>query len=133
MTYYSVDKILQIIKDYHRNIELLKNKRKHYASVGVSQLNEEATLPRANTLSDETANEAIRHVEDRKFIADIKTDIKYLHDRLDRITDERDAQILNMRLQGHSTSDIAIQHNCSRRNVDKRLRAIAKTIASSKI
>src|SRR5690625_3247017 len=96
MTYYSVDKILQIIKDYHRNIELLNERKKYHASAGVSQLNEEATLPRANTLSDVTANEAIRHVEDSKFIADIKTDIKYLHDRLDRITNERDAQILNI-------------------------------------
>src|SRR5699024_3213384 len=57
MTYYSTEKILEIIKHYHTNMQNIKEWQRDHASVGVVKMGIEATMPKANTLSDVVANE----------------------------------------------------------------------------
>lgn len=131
MTYYNKQKIKEIIKMYHHNTMLLKEHKKDYSSVGVAQGGIESTLPKAQgQTSDVVANEAIRQINANRYYSNIATDIKYVADRLYRITDERDAQIVNMFMLGNGIHDIANYFNCSRRNVDVRLDRIADTIIS---
>src|SRR5690625_3223966 len=131
MTYYDIPKILEIIKQYNIDIKTLAERRKEYASVGVTQYGIESTLPKAQGVnSDVVANEAIRHVEDNMFFANMETDIKYLQDRWDRVTNETDAQILSLRLDGLSAREIGRILRCTDRTIHVRLRRIAETIKS---
>ena len=125
---YSVEKILQIIKCYHVNIQNLKELERDMRSVGVSQYGEESALPRGNKISNVVENEALRQIEKTKFWAEIITDIKYLQERWHRITDEQEAMVLNLRLNGYSVSDIAQIMKMDRSNVYRMLRNIAKQI-----
>src|SRR5699024_5386640 len=128
MTYYSTEKILEIIKHYHTNMQNIKEWQRDHASVGVVKMGIEATMPKANTLSDVVANEAIRQIEDSKFFTEMETDIKYLQQRWDRVTNESDARILSLKLGGLSSWEIGNVVQCSERNVNKRLWVVAKTI-----
>lgn len=128
MTYYNTTKILDIIKMYNHNKKLLAEYKKQYASVGVTQYGIESTLPRASGNSDITANAALQQVASDRYYADIQTDIKYLEDRWDRITEEEDAEILHLRLQGYSSRDIAVTLGISKGTIHRRLRGIAATI-----
>ncbi len=129
MTYYNKSKVKDIIKNYHHMTQQIQSFRKEYASVGVTVYNEEAVMPRANTISDVTANEAIRHCDDVKVIADFKTDIKYLQDRLDRVN-EQDEELLTLFLAGYNIHDVANYYSCSLRTVDRKLDDIADCIVS---
>lgn len=128
MTYYSVDKILDLIKMYHVNIERIKSWQREYESVGVTVYDEEATLPKGNQISDTVANEAIRLVNDDIVFNMIETDVKYIQDRLDRVTEKEDAVILSMRLSGYSVQDIANVHSVTPRTIHRRLEKIAMLI-----
>src|SRR5699024_3705995 len=101
MTYYNTSKVLQIIKDYHVYKTNIANACvRDYASAGVTADTEESTLPRTNKISDVTANEALRGIDDLPVVAQMRTDIKYLEDRLDRVTDEIEIEILALRMEG---------------------------------
>ena len=125
---YSVEKILQIIKHYHINIQNLRMLERDMRSVGVSQYGEESALPRGNKISNVVESEALRQIENSKFWAEIITDIKYLQDRYHRITDEREAMVLNLRMDGYSVRDIAQIMKMDRSNVYRILRNIAMKI-----
>ena len=125
---YSVEKILQIIKHYHINIQNLRMLERDMRSVGVSQYGEESALPRGNKISNVVESEALRQIENSKFWAEIITDIKYLQDRYHRITDEREAMVLNLRVDGYSVRDIAQIMKMDRSNVYRILRNIAMKI-----
>ena len=125
---YSVEKILQIIKYYHINMQNLKVLERDMRSVGVSQYGEESALPRGNKISNIVENEALRQIEKTKFWAEIITDIKYLQERWHRITDEQEAMVLNLRLNGYSVRDIAQLMKMERSNVYRILRSIAMKI-----
>ena len=125
---YSVEKILQIIKHYHINIQNLRTLERDMRSVGVGQYGEESALPRGNKISNIVENEALRQIEKTKFWAEIITDIKYLQERWHRITNEQEAMVLNLRLNGYSVRDIAQLMKMDRSNVYRMLRNIAKQI-----
>ena len=125
---YSVEKILQIIKHYHINIQNLKTLERDMRSVGVSQYGEESALPRGNKISNVVESEALRQIENSKFWAEIITDIKYLQDRWHRVTDKQEVMVLNLRLNGYSVSDIAQIMKMDRSNIYRMLRNIAKQI-----
>lgn len=126
---YTVEKILDIIKMYHINIINIKEYRKDYASVGVTVYDVEATLPQSPyTTSDPVANEALRQVNETQFYSDMRTDLKYLQDRLYRVEDETDAQILNLTLRGYEVVRIADLHKINRSTVYNRLKVIAMII-----
>ena len=125
---YSIEKILQIIKYYHVNIQNLRELERDMRSVGVSQYGEESALPRGNKISNVVESEALRQIENSKFWAEIITDIKYLQDRYHRITDEQEAMVLNLRMDGYSVSDIAQIMKMDRSNVYRILKSIAKQI-----
>lgn len=129
LSYYTVDKVLEIIRGYSNNIQNAKESME-YASVGVAQYGIEATMPRGNTTSDVVANEAIRMVTGTGYFANMITDIKYLQDRWDRVTNEKDATVLNLRLDGLSSAEIGQILGCSERNVNIVLRRVAETIIS---
>lgn len=129
MTYYNTSKVLQIIKDYHvYKVNIANACKRDYASVGVTAYNEEATLPRANTISDVTANEALRGIDELPVVSQMRTDIKYLEDRLDRVTDEIEIEILALRMEGLSASDIGAITLYSTRQIHRKLVDIAKLI-----
>lgn len=130
MAYYDIPKVLEIIRNYHHNINYIRDMSRDYASVGVSQYGIEASLPKGNNITDAVANEALRQIEMTGYFADIMTDIKYIQDRWDRVTDEKEAQVLNLRLSGLSASEIGQVIGCSERNVNKILRQVAQTIIS---
>lgn len=129
MTYYNTRKILEIMKDYHVNTQAIKAHKKDYASVGVGKYGIEATMPRANTISNPVENEAIRQMEDVKHFANIQTDIKYLDDRLHRVPNKY-KYILGLRLLGYSVTDIQESIGKSRGYVHNRLIRIAKSIVN---
>src|SRR5690625_1590278 len=130
MTYYNVSKVKDIIKNYHHNQEVLKQHTTHYSSVGVAQSGIESTLPKAQgQTSDVVANEAIRQIEANRVYADIRTDIKYLQDRLDRVK-ESEEELLTLFLTGHNIHDVANYFGCSTRTVDRKLDDIARCIVS---
>ncbi len=129
MTYYNVEKVLEIIKGYKRNINMLGEMRKEFSSVGVAQYGIEASLPKGNKITNVVEKEVLRQLESSSYFFKIKSDIKYLQDRWDRITDEKHAQVLALRLDGFPSREIADITEQSERNVNRLLREIAKIIS----
>lgn len=122
---YTVKKILELIRMYHVNINNIKKRQREYQSVGVSVISD---MPKANNISDTVANEALRLIRDDRMFQLIESDVKYIQDRLDRVTEKEDAIILSMRLNGRSVRDIAEMHNVSERTIHRRLEKIAMLI-----
>lgn len=107
MTYYSIPKILEIMKDYHKYISAIEDYKKEYASVGVGQYGIEASLPKGNNISNPVEQEALKQMDDIKYYADIRTNMKYLEDRLDRVQGDLCKEILGLRLEGLTIREIA--------------------------
>lgn len=122
---YTVKKILELIRMYHVNINNIKKRQREYQSVGVSVISD---MPKANNISDTVANEALRLIRDDRMFQLIESDVKYIQDRLDRVTEKEDAIILSMRLNGRSVRDIAEMHNVSERTIHRKLERIAMLI-----
>ncbi len=133
MTYYDIPKILEIMKEYHIYRANMPDGNKEYASVGVTVYDEEAILPRANTISDVTANEALRGIDELPIFAQMRTDMKYIDDRLDRVTDKKDIEILALRLEGLTIRDIGASTGLSKSNVHRKLVNIATIIKMGQI
>lgn len=124
MTYYNTKRILTIMKNYHiyasqQPIE------KQYASVGVSVITD---MPSGNTLSDVTANAALRGIDELPIHTQMRTDKKYLDDRVYRITDYADREVLTLRLEGMSIRDIGINIGKSKTYINNKLIKIAGLI-----
>src|SRR5699024_5767982 len=134
MTYYNTSEVLDIIKNYQIYKSNINNTHvRDYASVGVTVYSEEATLPRANVISDVTANEAIRDMGDLPVVAQMRTDIKYLEDRLDRVKDEIEIEILAIRMEGLSASEIGAITLYSTTQIHRKLVDIAKLIVDTNL
>ena len=127
---YTVNKVLDIIKNYKHYQEAICNHKKEYASVGVAQGGIESVMPKAQGgTSDPTGNEAIKHVEDITAMSKIATDIKYVQDRLYRVPEEYEA-ILDLRLSGHTVREIAFLQHRSYSFINKSLNHIAECIVN---
>lgn len=125
MSYFSVDRVKEIINDYHVNLENVREHRVEYDSIGVQSL---CSLPKGNAVSDVTCNEAMSKVSENQFMDSIISDMKYIDDRVHRVKVEQDAEILDFKLQGCSTLDIAQMIGMSRQTVDRRFNVIAREI-----
>lgn len=130
MTYYSVDKILEIMKDYHVNRRNL-NESKDYASVGVTMYGIESSLPRGNGTSDQVANEALRMIDEPEHFKTIRSDMKYLEDRLYRINNAGHQAILSHRMSGSTIREISKLTGTARSSVDRALIKIAMCISGT--
>ena len=128
--YYSINKILCIIKNYHINIKNMKELQVEARSIGVSQYGIESSLPKGNNISSVVENEVLRQIENTKFWADVATDIKYIQERLHKITDEQEAKALHLRLDGCSVVEIAKLLGLERAHVYRLLKNVARTIKS---
>ena len=127
---YTVNKVLDIIKNYHHNITILKEYRRTMKSVGVAQSGIESVMPKAQGgTSDPTGNEAVRLAGDASYFAELATDIKYLQDRLDRVPKEYEA-ILDLRLTGHTVREIAFLQHRSYSHINKSLKHVAECIVN---
>src|SRR5699024_2006499 len=127
---YTVNKVLDIIKNYKHYQEAICNHKKEYASVGVAQGGIESVMPKAQgSTSDPTGNEAIKHVEDITAMSKIATDIKYVQDRLYRVPKEYES-ILDLRLSGHTVREIAFLQHRSYSHINKSLKHIAECIVN---
>jgi len=129
--YYSIQKILQIMKDYHRNIQNITDmEQEDMQSVGVAQYGIEASMPKAGGISQVVENEAIRRVDSSRFWSIVSTDIAYIQDRLHKVkvTDDKFAMVLHMRLDGYSVEHIGRQLGMDRSNAYRILRRVVKVI-----
>lgn len=127
---YTTQKVLDIIKNYHHNITILKEYRRTMKSVGVAQSGIESVMPKAQGgTSDPTGNEAVRLAGDASYFAELATDIKYLQDRLDRVPKEYET-ILDLRLSGHTVREIAFLQHRSYSYINKSLKHIAECIVN---
>lgn len=131
MTYYTTKKVMEIIKHYHINMNNIKTLTNDMKSVGVSQYGIESSLPKSKGgFSSVVENEVIRQIENTKIYADMVTDMKYLQDRWHRITDEKEATVLQLTLNGYGSSDVAEIMKMSRSGVYRMLESIAMQIKS---
>lgn len=118
---YTVDRVLEIMKMYSVYKQAIRDSQPEYASRGVAIISD---MPGANSISDVVADEAMKNVEGLKVIAEMKTDCKYIEDRLCRVSYDHE-EILYKRLEGCNTETIAYDVGMSSRSVRRRLNAIA--------
>lgn len=121
---------MQIIKYYHINIRNIKELQQDMKSVGIAQYGDESSLPKGNNISNVVEKEVMRQIENTKFWSEMITDMKYLQDRWHRITDEQEAKVLSLRLDGYGVRDIAYIMKTDRSNVYRMLKRIARQIKS---
>lgn len=128
--YYSINKILAIIHNYHVKINIIENLEKgmELKSVGVSQYGDDAGMPKANNNSSATENEALRIARSSKLWSNAMTDIKYIQQRWHRVTDEQQAIALHLRLSGYSITDISHIIKKKKSQTYNLLRGAAKAI-----
>lgn len=125
---YEIEDILRIMKDYNINRSNINNESDDYASVGVSVYGIEASLPSGNGTSDQVANEAIRMISEVPLFRMIRTDMKYIEDRLDRVTSGRHQEVMYHRLDGMTIRDIAKVTDYSKSHIHRLLVEVAKCI-----
>src|SRR5699024_2373536 len=118
-------KVKDIIKNYYVNLKKLQETQIDIQSVVINIITD---MRSGNTMSDNTPNEAIRRHDHTEAQKEMVTDIKYLQERTNLITCERNAQVLNLMMQGYTVTDISKITQQSRQNVYYRLDAIAKEI-----
>ncbi|MEN2765764.1 hypothetical protein [Ornithinibacillus xuwenensis] len=126
--YYTISRILDIIKNYHINIKNVNEFGNDIKSVGVAQYGIEATLPKGNVISSVVEREVMRQIQENRFIANMITDIKYIQQRWSRVTNEKEAQVLSLRLDGYKVTDIAEILRMERSNVYRLLERAARRI-----
>lgn len=126
MTYYNTDKIKEIINSYAVNLDNVREHQVDYASIGVAIFDSQ---PKGNNISDVTCNEALSKVNENRFMDSIISDMKYLDDRIYRVSSERNAEILGFKLKGYNTIDISQIIGISRPTVDRQLNVIAREIS----
>ena len=127
--YYTTDRVCEIIKNYHDILKIVNEVLGESAkSVGVSQYGIEATMPKGNGTSDQTGQQALHNIENTKYVAKKISDLKYINERLDRITNERDAIIMQMMMNGKSQKDIGDFLNIGQSAVNHRIVKIAEQI-----
>lgn len=127
---YSVEHILKIMEEYHIYRRNLNEGIKDYASVGVSIITD---MPLPSSLSDNVADEAIKMVEDVPYFNKIRTDMKYLEDRLDRVESEKLQTVMFYRLDGMTIRDIASVTEYSKTHIHRLLNEIAKCIKGDRL
>lgn len=127
--YYTIDKIVSIIKNYDVNLRYVNELREQVKrSVGVSQYGIEATMPHSNEINSVVESQALKTIEKTKHIAEKITDIKYLQQRWDRVKEEEDAMVLNLFLIGHNTNKVAEIMNKDNKTIENRVKKIAYVI-----
>lgn len=124
---YTTKKVMDIIKNYSNYQKALDEYRKEYRSIGVTVYSEEAAMPKANNISDPTANEAIKHTEKVTALSNIYTDLKYVQQRIDRVPNKL-METLDLRLAGCSVREIYNITNKSQSLIYKELKEIAQYI-----
>jgi|SRR5699024_5895459 len=128
MTYYTRKKVLEIIKNYRVNMQAIQDNEKYYPSVGVAQGGVDSAMPKARGVtSDPTAQVAIQKADKHDYFSKIKTDIKYLQDRLDRVPD-RLRDTLDLRLAGCTVQEIYHHTNKTQATIYRELNEIADMI-----
>lgn len=131
---YNITEILEIMKDYHIYIANLQEATKYYASVGVAQYGIEASMPKAQGhTSDVVATEALRDIDELPVFAQMRTDVKYINDRLDRVEGKLCKEILGLRLEGMSIRDIGLVVGKSKTHVHRLLIKIAEYIKGDRL
>ena len=122
---YTVDRILKIMEKYHIYWRQLNEQGLEYASVGVSIVSD---MPMSTGISDKVANEAIRMVGDIPLFNRMRTDMKYIEDRLDRVECGRYKEVMYHRLDGMTIRDIAKVTGYSKSHIHRLLVEVAKCI-----
>jgi len=128
MSYYTRNKVLEIIKNYKVNAQAIRDNKIDYKSVGVAQGGEESAMPKARGVtSDPTAEVAIRHADRYDYFTQLQTDIKYLQDRIDRVP-SRLIDTLELRLAGCTVKDIYYHTKKSQSTIYRELNEIADSV-----
>lgn len=122
---YTVDRILKIMEEYHIYRRQLNEQGLEYASVGVAIVSD---MPMSTGISDNVANEAIRIVDDIPLFNTMRTDMKYIEDRLDRVKCIRHKEVMYHRLDGMTIRDIAKVTDYSKSHIHRLLVEVAKCI-----
>ena len=122
---YTVDRILKIMEKYHIYRRQLNEQGLEYASVGVSIVSD---MPMSTGISDNVANEAIRKVDDIPLFNTMRTDMKYIEDRLGRVECGRHKEVMYHRLDGMTIRDIAKVTGYSKSHIHRLLVEVAKCI-----
>ncbi|MDQ0158820.1 helix-turn-helix transcriptional regulator [Alkalibacillus salilacus] len=124
--YYTVEKVLYIIKNYHANQKLINEVvQQSFKSVGVSQYGIQAVMPKADDNTGTVEKQAILTEKAIKRYSKISTDLKYIQDRWYRIEDDTEAMILSLILSGYSMQKVADILNVDRTTVTRKLERIA--------
>ena len=119
--------IEQTLRDYHWMVKEIKRLTDLLGDAGERLVRkyEGSDMPKAKGLkSDPVAFEAVRREKDHKKLKRYVERVKYIQDRLDLITDERERTILDCLLDGMTIVSIANHMGCSRKTV----RAVRESI-----
>ena len=106
-------------------VEILEE---NFKSVGVSQYGIDAIMPRGNNISNPTERQALDNIRALEHVSKKVSDLKYINDRLYRISDERDAIIMYQLMSGKSQVEIARLLDISQSAVNQRIYRIAQQI-----
>ena len=128
---YTVNRILRIINDYHRNMQLLAERDADgqlMRSFGIAQYGTDMVMPRADGVSSIVENFSIGRIDASRYWVGVLTDMKYIQDRFYRIEDESQAIALSLRLDGHTTAEISKIMGRHKDHVNKLIRLVAVNI-----
>lgn len=104
----------QCINDYHWMLRVVvENTSDMHAEVKTVVYGIDAAMPRVVGISDPIANEVARKERHYKKIQDYKSKILIVQERINKVTEPREEQILYWLLEGKSARWIASQMNLS--------------------
>jgi DNA-binding NarL/FixJ family response regulator len=131
---YNKFQLYGILKDYHWMIKEIKQIDYELSKTefqGVAQYGIEATLPHAvGIVGRAIENEVIRRSKKSERMIDYAKKVNFIHERIHKITDEKEKVVLDSLLDGYSLTAISKHLRMSRQNVtdirDKIVENLAK-------
>ncbi|PKD98548.1 hypothetical protein [Macrococcoides caseolyticum] len=130
---YTTNQIVRMIKDYQMNVKVVAKLRKEYiedvCGANISQYGIEATMPKPQgQTSDPILREVQRLMKQDTVIAKYEAKVRYIQNRWDRITDEKQAMIFNMVLSGVAYEKIAKTVELSAQRIHQIINEIAEIL-----
>ena len=130
---YTTEQIARMIKEYQMNVKIVAKLRKEYiedvCGASIAQYGIEATLPKPQgQTSDPILREVQRLMKQDTVIAKYEAKVRYIQNRWDRITDEKQAMIFNMVLSGVAYDKIAKTVELSAQRIHQIINEIAEIL-----
>lgn len=125
--------VYKTLRNYHwmiREMKRLEESLRDFEFTGTAQYGEEAAMPKAvGHISNPVAGEAIRRQTKSKRMKRMEEKVLFIHNRLDRITDEVELVVLDCLMDGLTVTAITQHMRIGRKHAYELIDSISEKLS----